>query len=60
MKPTQILAKLCKDSKLEPPSYMNGTVKVGRKLFKIQSIDDNNEWVHVKGTTKFSGKNKFT
>ncbi|XP_065213777.1 otoferlin-like isoform X2 [Planococcus citri] len=49
MKPTQILAKLCKDSKLEPPSYMNGTVKVGRKLFKIQSIDDNHEWIRAKG-----------
>lgn len=51
MKPTQILVKLCKDAKLEPPSYMNGTVKVGRKLFRIQNIDSN-DYFHVKGTSR--------
>ncbi|KAH9636494.1 hypothetical protein HF086_002194 [Spodoptera exigua] len=30
MKPTQILAKLCKDGKLDPPIYEYGRVKIGR------------------------------
>lgn len=37
MKPTQILAKLCKDGKLEPPSYFNGKVKVGNKTFGLNN-----------------------
>lgn len=39
MKPTQILAKLCKDGKLEPPVYSNGKVKVGRRTFFLQNDD---------------------
>lgn len=49
MKPTQVLAKLCKDSKLDSPAYVNGNVKIGKKLFRIQSTEDNNEWYHTKG-----------
>ncbi|KAJ1523524.1 hypothetical protein ONE63_001375 [Megalurothrips usitatus] len=39
MKPTQILAKLCKDGKLEPPVYSSGKVKVGRRTFFLQNDD---------------------
>ncbi len=39
MKPTQILAKLCKDGKLEPPVYSSGRVKVGRRTFFLQNDD---------------------
>ncbi|XP_059472296.1 otoferlin isoform X4 [Neocloeon triangulifer] len=39
MKPTQILAKLCKEGKLEPPSYFNGKVKVGNKTFGLNNDD---------------------
>lgn len=39
MKPSQILAKLCKDGKLDTPSYKNGKVKVGRQTFCIQTED---------------------
>lgn len=39
MKPTQILAKLCKDGKLDPPIYEHGRVKVGRTIFNLP-IDD--------------------
>lgn len=53
MKPTQILTKLCKDSKIEAPSYMNGTIRVGRKLFRIQSSDNNEEWYRIKGKYDF-------
>ncbi|XP_030026974.2 otoferlin [Manduca sexta] len=39
MKPTQILAKLCKDGKLDPPIYEHGRVKVGKTVFNMP-IDD--------------------
>ncbi|XP_047105001.1 otoferlin-like [Schistocerca piceifrons] len=39
MKPTQILAKLCKDGKIDSPSYSPGKVKVGRQVFCLQSED---------------------
>lgn len=39
MKPTQILAKLCKDAKVDPPVYADGLVKVGKQLFSVQSDD---------------------
>lgn len=58
MKPTQILAKLCKDSKIEAPSYMNGTVRIGRKLFRIQSLDENNDWYRTKGEHFSAGRGK--
>lgn len=35
MKPTQILAKLCKDAKVEPPVYADGQVKVGKQVFSV-------------------------
>ncbi|KAF4526881.1 hypothetical protein B566_EDAN013792 [Ephemera danica] len=37
MKPTQIVAKLCKDGKIEGPIYMNGRIKIGNKTFCLQS-----------------------
>lgn len=39
MKPTQILAKLCKDAKVDPPVYADGLVKVGKQLFSVQTDD---------------------
>ncbi|XP_068632419.1 otoferlin-like [Battus philenor] len=39
MKPTQILAKLCKDGKLDPPIYEYGRVKVGRTIFNMPMDD---------------------
>ncbi|XP_075991116.1 otoferlin-like [Anticarsia gemmatalis] len=39
MKPTQILAKLCKDGKLDPPIYEYGRVKVGRTVFNMPMDD---------------------
>lgn len=50
MKPTQILAKLCKEAKLDPPVYLNGTVKIGAKTFCLQNnTDDTVEWYCAKG-----------
>nr|XP_034839510.1 otoferlin-like [Maniola hyperantus] len=40
MKPTQILAKLCKDGKLDPPIYEYGRVKVGRTIFNMPMDDE--------------------
>ncbi|XP_024082111.1 otoferlin-like isoform X1 [Cimex lectularius] len=37
MKPTQILARLCKEGKLDPPVYLADRVKVGGKTFCLQS-----------------------
>ncbi|XP_073975608.1 otoferlin-like isoform X1 [Rhodnius prolixus] len=37
MKPTQILARLCKEGKLDPPVYLADRVKVGGKTFCIQT-----------------------
>lgn len=37
MKPTQILAKLCKDGKLDPPIYETNRVKIGRTIFNVSS-----------------------
>ncbi|XP_052752524.1 otoferlin-like isoform X2 [Galleria mellonella] len=39
LKPTQILAKLCKDGKLDPPIYEYGRVKVGRTVFNMPMDD---------------------
>ncbi|KAJ8935193.1 hypothetical protein NQ314_012950, partial [Rhamnusium bicolor] len=39
MKPTQILAKLCKDAKVESPIYADGQVKVGRQIFSVMCED---------------------
>lgn len=40
MKPTQILAKLCKDSRIDPPIYEFGKVLVGRKVFEMNDEED--------------------
>ncbi|XP_032526397.2 otoferlin-like [Danaus plexippus] len=40
MKPTQILAKLCKDGKLDPPVYDYGRVKIGKTIFNMPMNDE--------------------
>ncbi|XP_013379026.1 otoferlin isoform X3 [Lingula anatina] len=35
MKPTQILAKLCKDNKIDGPHYTYGKVKVANRVFSV-------------------------
>ena len=40
MKPTQILARLCKDSRLDGPYYRPGKVKIGTKTFTMQPDDE--------------------
>lgn len=37
MKPTQILSKLCKDSKLDPPAYSHGRVTIGKQIFTLSN-----------------------
>ncbi|XP_043277265.1 otoferlin-like [Venturia canescens] len=37
MKPTQILSKLCKDGKLDPPSYSHGRVIIGKQIFTLSN-----------------------
>ncbi|XP_050432533.1 otoferlin-like isoform X3 [Adelges cooleyi] len=50
MKPTQILAKLCKEAKFDTPVYMNGTVKIGSKTFCLQNnTEDTIDWYCAKG-----------
>lgn len=47
MKPTQILAKLCKDGKLDGPHYgPGGRVKVENRVFMAPTEieDENGEW----------------
>lgn len=39
MKPTQVLAKLCKDGKIDPPTYYSGKVKIGRSTFAVNPED---------------------
>lgn len=39
MKPTQILAKLCKDGKVEMPVYGDGQVKIGKHIFTLANED---------------------
>lgn len=47
MKPTQILARLCKDAKIDPPVYLADRVKVGGQTFCLQS--QSLSAVYVKG-----------
>lgn len=53
MKPTQILAKLCKDSKMDSPMYSPGKVKVGRKTFCLENSEDTPDWYNIKGAEPF-------
>jgi hypothetical protein len=53
MKPTQILAKLCKDGKIDGPSYSNGKVKLGRQTFFLQA-DDSDCNLNTKGNSKLN------
>ncbi|KRT84296.1 C2 domain containing protein [Oryctes borbonicus] len=39
MKPTQILSKLCKEGKVDPPVFSDGQVKIGRHVYSIQNDD---------------------
>lgn len=39
MKPTQILSKLCKDGKIDPPIYSQGKVQVGKHSFVVKPED---------------------
>lgn len=41
IKPTQILSKLCKEGKIDPPVFSDGQVKIGRHIFGVQSDDSN-------------------
>lgn len=54
MKPTQILAKLCKDGKLDGPHYgPGGRVKVENRVFMAPTEieDENGEWFPHLGRT---------
>ncbi|XP_057656510.1 otoferlin-like isoform X1 [Diorhabda carinulata] len=48
LKPTQILAKLCKDAKVESPVYADGMVKIGKQIFFVNT--STNEIVRTKET----------
>lgn len=58
MKPTQILAKLCKDGKLDGPHYgPGGRVKVENRVFMAPTeIEDENGTVCVSYTELTSMK----
>ena len=45
-KPTQILAKLCKDGKVDGPYYQPGKVRVGNRVFtaNIDNDDENGKY----------------
>lgn len=49
MKPTQMLAKLCKDGKIDSPIYTPGKVKMGRRVFCLENEDDSPDWYNIKG-----------
>ena len=53
MKPTQILAKLCKDAKFDLPQYGLGTVKVGSKTFTVHSEVETDTKTKTRG--KYNG-----
>ncbi|XP_064096144.1 otoferlin-like isoform X4 [Macrobrachium nipponense] len=40
MKPTQILARLCKEGRLDGPHYGPGKVRIGTKTFSLQSEEE--------------------
>ena len=40
MKPTQILAKFCKEGKIDPPVYEFGKVRIGSKVFTLGPQED--------------------
>jgi len=48
MKPTQILSKLCKDSKIDGPYYQPGKVRVGNRIFTapLEVEDEHGKLVH--------------
>lgn len=44
MKPTQILAKLCKDGKVDGPHYQPGKVRVSNRIFTAPIENDDGEY----------------
>lgn len=47
MKPTLILAKLCKEGKVDGPHYQPGKVRVGNRIFTgtVDHTDDQGEYI---------------
>ena len=43
MKPTQILAKLCKENKIEGPYFNPGKIRVGNRIFTGPIEDSSDE-----------------
>lgn len=58
MKPSQILARLCKDAKIDLPHYSNGKVKIGKKTFHVESCDDSSDWIFAKGKLPLTSCNR--
>lgn len=44
MKPTQILAKLCKEAKFDPPVYSDGQIKIGNHIYHTSELGENGFW----------------
>lgn len=44
MKPTQILAKLCKEAKFDPPVYSDGQIKIGNHIYHTSEFGENGFW----------------
>jgi hypothetical protein len=43
MKPTQVLAKMCKDGKVDGPHYQTGKVRVANRIFTAHIVEDEDE-----------------
>ena len=43
MKPTQVLAKMCKDGKVDGPHYQPGKVRVANRIFTAHIVEDEDE-----------------
>ncbi|XP_077301198.1 ferlin family C2 domain-containing myoferlin misfire [Arctopsyche grandis] len=53
MRPTQILAKLCKDSKINPPIYDSYRLRIGKKLFEMSAEEDSTlSWSAAAGRSR--------
>jgi hypothetical protein len=40
MKPTQVLAKMCKDGKVDGPHYQTGKVRVANRIFTAHIVEE--------------------
>lgn len=47
LKPSQILAKLCKDLKLDGPYIMHNRIRIGSKAFTFQTDGDNDGMIFI-------------